>query len=602
MAFDTTFSIVDTFCPPSGYRFDEHELVLLENGHYLMIASDERIIDMSKLIKGGRRNAMVRGNHVAEMDANDNPVMIWRCWDHFQVTDAVHQELEEEYIDFVHMNSIDVDLDGNWIISSRHLSEVTKINRNTGDIVWRLGGKNDYFKWVNDLHRLSYQHDARVLPNGHYTIFDNGNFHEPEFSRALEVKLDTVNWTATKVFEFRNSPDISSGAEGNVQRLNNGNTLINWSGGEFPCLTEVRPDGSKAFELHVNGGTYRTTRSNWRGTAKIPYLIAEAYTDRITLLYNKFGDDDVSKYNVYGGLQPRPDNLIASTDKSFIHLTELDNENNYFFRVTAVNSSGIESGFSNEEEIYVDITPPGTNMIKNGDFSNRLNGWDFNVTNANATWGMTENDELKIVIFNGGNDISQIQLLNKDISLVRDYTYILEFDAFAKQSRVLEVECKKSKSPHTNYSKMGLVQLTKAKQHFSHQFIMEKPSDTRVQLIINAGGADHDVYIDNVSLKQVVTKVKKESVSNSFTDKLGANYPNPFNSQTQIYFSIPTTEHVSLDVYNIRGQKVKTLVNDTITAGHHEIKFDAQNLPSGFYLDRLRTENYQQVEKMLLVR
>jgi hypothetical protein len=597
LAFDSTFSIVDTFCPPPGYWFDEHELVLLENGHYLLIACDERVVDMSKIVEGGQKNAILRGNHVVEMDASDNPVIIWRSWDHFEITDTEHQEMDAEYIDLQHINSIDVDLDGNWVISSRHLSEVTKINRQTGTIMWRLGGRNDYFTWINDAHRISYQHDARVLPNGNYTIFDNGNFHDPEFSRSLEVQLDTVNWTATKVWEFRDSPDKYAEAEGNTQRLSNGNMLINWSGWEQPCLTEVRPDGSKAFEMWVEAGTYRTTRSYWQGKSRIPYLIAEAFADR-----NKFGDTDITKYNIYGGLQPHPEQIIASTTKSFIHLTELTNDATYYFRATAVNGNRQESGFSNEEEIYVDITPPGTNIVENGDFSQRLQGWQFNISDANATWSITNGGELKLVIFDGGDDFDQVQALYKDIVLINGSTYLFEFDAFAHQNRVLEAELKKENTPSMNYSKMGLIGLKTTKRHYSHRFTMEEPTQTSVELCFNAGASNHDVYIDNVSLKQVITDINEKTQENPLFYALGTNYPNPFNSTTHIRFTLPTREHVILNVYTILGRKVRTLVNGTLPAGSHEVTFHAEHLSSGLYLYRLKTKWFQKAMKMLYIK
>ena len=131
---------------------------------------------MSQYINGANPNATVIGNSVVEMDANDNPVFIWRSWDHFNILDAIHENLYGSLVDYVHMNAIAIDHDGHILISSRHLDEITKINRQTGEIIWRLGGRHDYFTWINDDERISHQHDIRVLPNGNYTVFDNGKF------------------------------------------------------------------------------------------------------------------------------------------------------------------------------------------------------------------------------------------------------------------------------------------------------------------------------------------------------------------------------------------------------------------------------------------
>jgi hypothetical protein len=137
------------------------------------------------------------------------------------------------------------------LISSRHQDEITKIDRQTGNIIWRLGGKNNQFQFTNDNIRFSHQHDIRRLTNGNITLFDDGNLHSSVApSRALEYKLDEINKTATLVWSLENNPAEYSGAMGNVQRLANGNTLIGWGAGS-PATTEVTPSGDKLYELSL---------------------------------------------------------------------------------------------------------------------------------------------------------------------------------------------------------------------------------------------------------------------------------------------------------------------------------------------------------------
>ncbi|MGC8652365.1 MAG: carboxypeptidase regulatory-like domain-containing protein [Candidatus Kryptoniota bacterium] len=88
---------------------------------------------------------------------------------------------------------------------------------------------------------------------------------------------------------------------------------------------------------------------------------------------------------------------------------------------------------------------------------------------------------------------------------------------------------------------------------------------------------------------------------------LEQNYPNPFNPTTQIVFSIPQTERVTIDIYNILGEKVATLVNGTLNAGTHIVTFDARNssgslLPTGVYFYRLSTPDFTATRKMLLLK
>jgi hypothetical protein len=172
-------------------------------------------------------------------------------------------------IDYVHANAFDVDGDGNILLSSRHMDEITKISRATGAIIWRLGGKHNEFTFVNDTLGFSHQHDIRWLPNGHITMLDNGNFHVPSFSRAVEYRLDEEAHTAELVWQYRNTPDIYGFATGDVQRLSNGNTLISW--GTTNIISEIRPDGTKAMELILSPlfTTYRAFRFPW-STAAVP--------------------------------------------------------------------------------------------------------------------------------------------------------------------------------------------------------------------------------------------------------------------------------------------------------------------------------------------
>jgi hypothetical protein len=263
---NTNYDIIDSFYCGNGYQTDIHELQVLNNDHALLMAYDTQTVDMSQIISGGNPHARVVGLIIQEIDENKNVIFQWRSWDHFQITDALHENLLDSAIDAVHGNSIDIDNDGNLIISSRHLDEITKINRTSGVIIWRFGGLNNQFTFINDTLGFNYQHAARRISNGHITIFDNGNFHTPPFSRAVEYSLDEQNMTATLVWQYRHNPDVFGSWGGYVQRLDDGNTLICW-GGTRPTLTEVEPDGTISFEASysVHIFTYRAYKFDWSG-------------------------------------------------------------------------------------------------------------------------------------------------------------------------------------------------------------------------------------------------------------------------------------------------------------------------------------------------
>jgi hypothetical protein len=83
---------------------------------------------------------------------------------------------------------------------------------------------------------------------------------------------------------------------------------------------------------------------------------------------------------------------------------------------------------------------------------------------------------------------------------------------------------------------------------------------------------------------------------------LSQNYPNPFNPSTQFEFSIPAQEHVEISLYNTLGQQVMTLVDEVVPAGSYRVQLEASRLSSGVYFCNMKTPNFKQVRKMMLVR
>ncbi len=86
------------------------------------------------------------------------------------------------------------------------------------------------------------------------------------------------------------------------------------------------------------------------------------------------------------------------------------------------------------------------------------------------------------------------------------------------------------------------------------------------------------------------------------TFRLEQNYPNPFNPATNISFSIPEAANVTMEVFNIQGQRVATLVDGNREPGIHEVSFDASSLSSGMYIYRIQAGEFVDVRKMMLVR
>jgi len=254
---DSTFTIIDSVRCGNGFKTDGHELLLLPNGHYLTICLEERIMDLSGLTTEdgfpGDTDGVVLGPIIQELDTNKNVVFEWKGIDNYNLGDVIpYFFLDPDFLDFGHANALAIDLDGNILFSLRFFNEVTKISRQTGAIIWQLGGPQNNFTFVNDTQPFTAQHHCNVLPNGNLTLFDNGELANPTLARGVEYELDQTNLTATKVWEYANTPGIASYALGSMQRLPNDNNLICWgfSIPEFDNdIEEVDAAGNTVWEL-----------------------------------------------------------------------------------------------------------------------------------------------------------------------------------------------------------------------------------------------------------------------------------------------------------------------------------------------------------------
>lgn len=278
---DTALNVIDSIISGNGYKPSPHSSVILPNGNYLYTSFEARDVDMSQVVAEGNPNAVVAGAVLVELDVNKKPVFIWNSWDYIPISDTYQPindflNLTTLYSNF---NSVDLDFDGNYILCNRLLSELTKIDRKTGNIIWRMGGKHNQFKFVNEAYKedglyFSMQHDIRLLPNGNITIFDNGEQFNPQSSRAVEYEIDEESLSAKKVWEYRPNPKIFTPSAGSSQKLDNGNTIMGWGNTNAVSpkrdITEIDQNGNIVFEmaLPANNITFKAL--------KFPYPLIQA--------------------------------------------------------------------------------------------------------------------------------------------------------------------------------------------------------------------------------------------------------------------------------------------------------------------------------------
>lgn len=254
--------------PYIGQMIDFHDFHILENGNYLLLGLEPRLVDMDTVVPGGHEGVTVVGTHIHIQNPNGNIIFQWSAWDHFEITDSYADLYDENYVDFTHTNALEMDTDSTLLMSHRNMHEISKINMNSGEVIWRLGGKNNQFTYTDhDTLGFAGQHDIRRLPNGLYQIFDNGWNHEPPFSCVLQLDLDEENMIANVVKRLRSQPeDIMGWIMGNAQTHNDGRIVVGWGDGD-PNITEFDPDGNKIVEFSYEATSYRAYKFPWETTA-----------------------------------------------------------------------------------------------------------------------------------------------------------------------------------------------------------------------------------------------------------------------------------------------------------------------------------------------
>jgi len=267
IVLDSTFAQADVVrCV--GANTDMHDFLVLENGNFILVCNREAVRDLSSC--GAASNATVIDNIVQELSPEQELLFEWNSWDHTECGDALRLSSG----DLAHVNSVVVDTDGDWILSLRYMSQIVKIDKTTGDVIWRLGGLRSDFDFVDDpWGGLCGQHTASRLANGHILAFDNGNpcapniSDRPSLTRVVEYELDELAMTATLVWSY-SKDGLYTQYQGSAQRLDNGNTVIGWGADQDDPLfvTEVDSSGQIVFELEatvageVNPTSYRALR------------------------------------------------------------------------------------------------------------------------------------------------------------------------------------------------------------------------------------------------------------------------------------------------------------------------------------------------------
>src|SRR5215212_1878664 len=328
----------------NGYGGNQHDFLITPQGTALLTIYNLVSQDLSYL--GGPVAGRVIEGVAQEPDIETGEVLFeWHSLDHVGVEESYNENYYSDQLDYFHINSIDVDHDHNLLISARNTSavyKVDKVERGSGEILWRLGGKRSDFE-MGEGTRTAFQHDARRQEDGTITIFDNGAYppvHEQ--SRAIQLRLDEEAMKATLVREYTSPEKILATSQGNAQFLSNGNVLVGW--GSEPFVSEFSGDG----ELLMNAGfppeceSYRAFRFSWSGLpASVAALaVGRRSSNRVTLYASWNGSTEVTAWEVLSGPHPNHLEPLGEVPRDGFETAMLAQTKDPFVAVRARDSSG----------------------------------------------------------------------------------------------------------------------------------------------------------------------------------------------------------------------------------------------------------------------
>jgi len=266
-----------TYVNTVGAPLDTHELRRLSNGDYLIFAAPVVMgLDLTGIgTHGPNENAV--GCVLQELAPSGDVVWQWNAMDHFDPQDCTFCEDAKgqmagsptlfDVVDVFHCNSVDLDPNGDILISARNMDSMFLISKATGKVLWKMGGSahvkdgEPFIQVTGDaLNGFFRQHHASFLPDGTISVFDDEtNLNAP--ARGVVVSYDVAKQTASIVWQY--SGTSNSAAMGSFQVLPDGSHVIGWGlSAANPVFTEVNANGDDLLDFGFSNGdsSYRALK------------------------------------------------------------------------------------------------------------------------------------------------------------------------------------------------------------------------------------------------------------------------------------------------------------------------------------------------------
>jgi hypothetical protein len=316
-----------------GYTADQHELILTPRGTALYTST--KVVKMDLRPYGGPEDGAISSPQIQEVDLDTGAlVFTWSPIDHIDLAEseqpAATATASGDVWDAFHVNSIQESDDGSsLLVSMRNTWTVYKIDKRSGAVQWRLGGRKSDFAMGSGA-AFAWQHDARWLSEDRITLFDDGCCEldaEPpvpaeQVSHGLTLTLDEGRRTASATASYFHDPPASVASQGNVQTLPNGDVFVGWGAGQW--FSELRADGNSAsdpgddvlLDVTMPGAntSYRAFRLPWTATPAAPPV----------LVVHEDAGSRVAFASWNGSTETRSWRLLAGADSGHLHVVSDD--------------------------------------------------------------------------------------------------------------------------------------------------------------------------------------------------------------------------------------------------------------------------------------
>jgi Arylsulfotransferase (ASST) len=344
---DSSYREIATVTAGNDLTGDIHEFLITPQKTALITIYERVEMDLTSV--GGPKEGSIFDGVVQEIDIASGRVLVeWRSANHVTLAEsytkpppARHGAKAAPY-DYFHINSIDVEPNGDLLVSARNTHAVYAIRREDGRVLWRLGGKQSDFALGPGV-RFQWQHDARRRRDGTITLFDNGADPKvKEYSRVLAIRADTTRWRASLVRSYAHPRRLLATSQGNAQFLPDGHVFVGW--GARPSFTEFDRNGRVLLDGQFGSGadSYRAYRFDWTGNPSDTPVVAatRAKPGAITVYASWNGATLVDRWQILAGPDSEHLRVVASAKKAGFETAITLRTRQPYIRARALNLRG----------------------------------------------------------------------------------------------------------------------------------------------------------------------------------------------------------------------------------------------------------------------